>query len=299
MKKIPIVVLPLLYLAGCSSSPVPIHGGSLMEPQKLQGSPVQPVAEMYPVAALPQPAGQSVPNVSEPVPVWENSQIQKVAVDAFVDENGNLHPKSYMYVVTKKGGWNLDAVRKPNNYIPPENSVAPISGFGTSYEKSYTYAANEPQPSVPSSLLLNDTSNIRLTGLTDPNDGEAARSRIDPRTEVAIFDPFVGWVITPKNSMGSTNTLPNVYKLDASRASIPNQFGQVAKPNLGVLTPTQSQQQMPNGIPMPGAPIMQHNLPPLPIQQPPSQPQVAPQGVPPSPVVAPTNNQSDKLFNEF
>ena len=196
---------------------------------------------------MQQPAPQNYPSNEEPVPVWENSQIQKVAVDAYVDENGNLHPRSYMYVVTKKGGWNLDAVRKPNNYIPPENSVTPINGFGTHYEKSFTLQTGNQEPTA--SLLLNDTSRLRITGLTQPIDGEAARSQIDPLTEVAVFDPYVGWIIAPKSAVEYTTNTPNVYREDAARATIPS-GGTVEAPNMGIRSAT-TNPTLPANMPVP------------------------------------------------
>lgn len=275
------VSIVMLFLAGCATSPVDIKGSPILEPTKLQGAPVQPYAETYPISPLQQPAASSRPVMSEPAPVWENSQIQKVAVDAFVDENGNLHPKSYMYVVTKKGGWNLDAVRKPNSYVPPENTVTPMNGFGYNYGKSYTYAQNE-QPGV-SSLLLNDTNHIRITGLTNPNDGEKARLQANTQTEVAIFDPYVGWVITPKNSMANSNTLPNVYKEEASRANLANSFGQIERPIENKNIP-----QAPN------MPIPQQN--PVQFPQPPVNIGNAP--VAPVPDAAPAGG-SENLFQDF
>lgn len=220
-----------IALSGCASSPVEPRGVSFTEPTKLTAAPIQPYAETYPVANLQRPAPKTYPTNEEPLPVWENSQIQKVAVDAYVDENGNLHPQSFMYVVTKKGGWNLDAVRKPNNYIPPENSVAPINGFGISYGKSFTQATTPQNNSA--SLLLTDTSQLRITGLTNPQDGEAARSQIDPVYEVAVFDPFVGWIIAPKKAVESPISVQNVYREEAARATI-SEGGIVSPPNKGI-----------------------------------------------------------------
>lgn len=227
-----ILLASSLILCGCASSPIDVKGTPVLEPSKLTGAPIQPYAETYPISAMPQPAVKSVPTNEEPLPVWENPQIQKVAVDAFVDENGNLHPKSYMYVVTKKGGWNLDAVRKPSSYIPPENAVMPINGYGTYYGPSYTVAENEKV--TPASLLLTDTANLKLTGIIDPNAGELARSQIDPLHEVAVFDKFVGWVIAPKNTVAYNSNIQNVYREEVKKSAIAGANGQIQKPNMGI-----------------------------------------------------------------
>lgn len=269
----------IFLVSGCASSPVDPKGAPILEPSRLSATPIQPYAETYPIANLQRPAPQSYPSNEEPVPVWENSQIQKVAVDAYVDENGNLHPRSYMYVVTKKGGWNLDAVRKPNNYIPPENAVTPINGFGTHYEKSFALQTDASQESV-ASLLLNDTSRLRITGLTQPQDGEAARSQIDPLTEVAVFDPYVGWIIAPKSAVEYTTNTPNVYREDAARATI-SSGGTVEAPNMGIRAASAN-------------PTLQ--IPPNTFQNPPAASEVPAQtSIPPA--QQPSNG--DLLFDEF
>jgi len=273
---------------------VDVKGSSVLEPSKLTGAPIQPYAETYPIAAMPQPAVKSVPTNEEPLPVWENPQIQKVAVDAFVDENGNLHPKSYMYVVTKKGGWNLEAVRKPSSYIPPENAVMPINGLGTYYGPSYTVAENE-RP-TPASLLLTDTSNLKLTGITDPNAGELARSQIDPLREVAVFDKFVGWVIAPKSTVTYNSSLQNVYREEVRKSAIAGANGQVQKPNMGIRSQPPAGMQVQSGF----------------QTQPTMTPQAATPGgftfpQEPAPASASTTNptnkksttKSDDLFGEF
>lgn len=269
----------IFLVSGCASSPVDPKGAPILEPSRLSAAPIQPYAETYPIANLQRPAPQSYPSNEEPVPVWENSQIQKVAVDAYVDENGNLHPRSYMYVVTKKGGWNLDAVRKPNNYIPPENAVTPINGFGTHYEKSFALQTDASQESV-ASLLLNDTSRLRITGLTQPQDGEAARSQIDPLTEVAVFDPYVGWIIAPKSAVEYTTNTPNVYREDAARATI-SSGGTVEAPNMGI----RSAAVNPALSVAPGT-----------LQNPPIAREV-PMQTPTAPAQQPSNG--DRLFDEF
>ena len=280
-----------IILSGCASSPVEPRGVTFTEPTKLTGAPIQPYAETYPVANVQRPAPQSYPTNEEPQPVWENSQIQKVAVDAYVDENGNLHPQSFMYVVTKKGGWNLDAVRKPNNYIPPENAVTPINGFGVPYGKSFAQAVAPASNSA--SLLLNDTSQLRITGLTNPQDGEAARSQIDPVYEVAIFDPFVGWIIAPKTAVESPISVPNVYREEAARATIPT-GGIVSAPNTGIraIPPTATPSNTPQ------APVGNFANPPATFAAPVQNPKLntTSENVPQQQA----DTQSlDKLFNDF
>lgn len=217
--------LPIAVLCGCASSPLDdVKTVPLTNPAQLAALPVHPYAETYPVSRMPNPAVKTLPAGNEPLPVWENTRIQKVLVDAYVDERGNLHPESYMYVVTKQGGWNMDAVRKPEAYIPPENAAKPLSGFGVSYGLS----AALPQIGKESqSMAVIGADNIRITGYMDKADAAKARELANPATELAIFDPKLGWIIAPRSVMSSEIYAPNSFREKPRLEELPNESGRI------------------------------------------------------------------------
>lgn len=222
---LPSIVLTSM-LCGCASSPLDNEQTyTISSSRELMKAPLAPTVETYPIQQIPQAAAKSIPSNEEPLPIWENSQIQKVLVDAYIDEKGNLHPESYMYVVVKPGGWNLDAVRKPNNYIPPENAVKPMEGFGISYGLSSSLPKS--QASESSSIAIAGGDNIRITGLISKSDGNTARKMSDPQREVVIYDPKLGWIIAPKQIMSESRSAPKAYKSIPQRDQMADEFGKI------------------------------------------------------------------------
>lgn len=220
--------LPAVVLCGCASSPLDdVKTVPFTNPAQLAALPVHPHAEAYPVSRMPSHAGKSLPIGSDPLPVWENTQIQKVLVDAYVDERGNLHPESYMYVVTKKGGWNMDAVRKPEAYIPPENAAKPLSGFGVSYGLS---SALPQRGKGSASMAIAGADKIRITGYMESADAAKARELADPASEIAIFDPKLGWVVVPRNTMASEISAPNAFRENPRLDELPDESGRIGSP---------------------------------------------------------------------
>ena len=215
MRITPFFIAPLvLAAAGCATSPLDNVGSApFNSPNQLMALPAQPHVEAYPVALTPQRPPKAVRTAEEPLPIWENTQIQKVLVDAYIDDKGNLHPESYMYVVVKEGGWNLDAVRRPENYIPPENAVKPMNGYGV----SYALGSALPSGATPqsNSLAIAGAENVRITGMLRKEDGEKAR-QLAGDNEIAVYDPKLGWVIAPKSALTTAIEAPNAYKIPPS-----------------------------------------------------------------------------------
>ncbi len=233
-----------MLLAGCASSPLDESGSHpFTNPSQLTALPAHPYAETYPLAQVPQPPAKALPEAHSPIPIWENTQIQKVMVDAYVDEKGNLHPESHMYVVTKKGGWNLDAVRKPDGYIPPGNAAKPLDGLGIAYGMSS--ALPKPAEEMSPSMALLGGGNIRITGYTDKGDAAKAREMSNPAKEVAIYDPKLGWVIVAKNVMASEISAPNAHKIIPPRREATDESGRIGSL---AIPPKESETQMEDSI---------------------------------------------------
>lgn len=168
--------------------------------------PVLPRLQVYPVNPAVQYQDPIMVNV-DPLPIWNSTKVQKVQLDAHVDEAGRLHPPSEMYVRTETGGWNLDAVRQPGGYIPPENAVKPYDLPGTNYGPSYTVPRND----TGSPTALFDMRQVKITGLTSQADRRVAEG-MKSDTEVCIFDDRVGWILVPQAAMQGTVQIPEQSK---------------------------------------------------------------------------------------
>jgi hypothetical protein len=134
--------------------------------------------------------------MTNPAPVWSPTIIRRVRVDAYVDEDGNLHEPTYKLVVERPGGWNLEAVRNKNGYVPPQNEAGPqnMPGF------AYTGTAVERSESNVLQLFDLESGQVKVTGLINEADEPLARTMCGPG-EVALFDSRVGWVTVPQAVM--------------------------------------------------------------------------------------------------
>lgn len=180
----------LFITGGCSSSPVKPNGTLPKTPtgQLI----VNPGVRTYPVKQAINPNAYTAVT-SSPEGVWEPTIISKVYMDAYVDSEGRLVAPTYMYVIKKQGGWNLNAVRESNAYIPPDNAAKPYDLPGVSWGSSAVYANNE----TVSPKDLFDIDSVKLTGLVSRADEKAARGMAGAG-EVVTFDERVGWVIIPQ-----------------------------------------------------------------------------------------------------
>lgn len=231
--------LACLIFAGCASSPVKpteqiARTPTIQEPvlPRLQAYPVNPaVQEPNPIVVSP-----------DPQPVWKPTRIQRVQLDAYVDENGNLHRPSEMYVRVEQGGWNVDAVRRPGAYIPPENSVKPYDLPGMNYGPSYTVPKSSANQ-TPTALF--DMRQVRITGLTSRADREVAQSMVGVN-EAVIFDEQVGWIIVPQSAMQGVVDVPS-REIERMQNNVQN--GRVVAPGNMSLPRTQPQPQQPQPQP--------------------------------------------------
>jgi hypothetical protein len=174
-------------LAGCASSPVKPSKAAL--PQVPAQALITPAVKTFPVQA-PQPSPSYTLTSEAPQPIWNPTVIGKVELDAYVDEKGRLFAPSTMYVIRKKGGWNVDAVRGNAGYVPPENSAKPYNMPGMEWGTSAVVENPQNQP-TPVDL---DVSKAKLTGLVDKSAEQAARAMAG-RGEIAVYDQRFGWVI--------------------------------------------------------------------------------------------------------
>jgi hypothetical protein len=266
--------LAALFFTGCASSPVApdTHknslGGSGMSMNMGARAPVLPRLQVYPTSPNVQ-RQDPIMVTADPLPIWNATKVQKVQLDAHVDESGRLHPPTEMYVRVENGGWNLNAVRKPGGYIPPENAVKPYNLPGANYGPSYTV----PRASSGSPTSLFDMRQVKITGLTSQADRRVAEG-MKADNEVCVFDNRVGWVLVPQSAMKGTVQIPEQSK----RVTPVVQNGRVT--TLG--RPTQS---IPQTLPSVGQPN------PRPAASSP-----APRAtVAPKPSAAPTNSLFDEL----
>jgi len=220
--KTQLALLSLMVLAaGCSTfKPRPASRNVSMTQQ-----PITPEVTPVPLRIDPEPTQPSRKVVIEkPESIWTPTIIRKIKVDAYVDENGTLHPPTYKYVIERPGGWNLDAVRSSSGYVPPQNEAGPQSmpGFaytGTAVEKS---SANVIQ------LFDLESGQVKVTGLINEGDEPLARSMC-ALGEVAVFDNRVGWVIVPQAVMDGvmqidrSNLIPKTLPRSVKRPVTPVQ----------------------------------------------------------------------------
>lgn len=156
-------------------------------------APQLPRVQTYPVTGEVAQASQRVV-MGEPTSVWRPTVIAHVKTDAYVDENNVAWKPSEGYVVLQEGGWNMDAVRSGNNYVPPQNALKPMNMPGVAYG-SATVAAAKQADALP--LFDVNSTDVYYTNLLRPEDEAQARAMAG-EGKVAILDPRLGWLIVPQ-----------------------------------------------------------------------------------------------------
>lgn len=201
--------LASLTLSGCAS----FKSRTVTQQVPAAQIPVLPRVQTYPVTGQVADAGKQI-TFGEPNAVWRPTVIAKVKVDGYVDENNVMWAPSEGFVVVQEGGWNIDAVRKGNTYVPPENSIKPMNLPGLAYGSATV--ARAPRTEARSDALpLYDLDNgkVLYTNLIRPEDEAQARAMAG-KGNVAVFDPRIGWVVVPqaaaKDALEITGRMPEV-----------------------------------------------------------------------------------------
>jgi len=217
----PLAILLLAgLLTGCSST-LPgrksIPGPSAVEVYQARQEPpeaVEPALSVLPSQPVKEAPAAKLP--SDPMPVWSDAQVVRVEMDAYVNEKGEAFGPSVKYVVKRPGGWNIDALRKPElSYVPTEN-VPPIpsrNGFtsnpmvspGDGVNSMAADSSVQVRPLQPS--LLQDPSKIRVTGFVERSQEPHARS-MAKNGEIPIFDEALGWILVPQTALAPADAFP-------------------------------------------------------------------------------------------
>lgn len=228
--------------------------------------PLEPALSMMPRAPINEPRPATI--AQSPLPVWNDAQVVKVELDAYVNEKGEAFGPSVKYVVKQPGGWNVDALRSPHrSYVPTENTPPIPSAFGYSANPMVApgdgaRAFGDVRPVQPA--VLQDISRIRMSGFVERSQESMARSMAMPG-ETPLFDESLGWILVPTSTLVPANQLPSYAP---APAIIPQ------------ATPIPSAYQQPMGY----APQPAYNYPPQQQMAPaPAYAQPAPQ----APVAAP------------
>lgn len=183
------VLIPLL--GGCASRPTPRAARHQDEPIVAQIAPAG-----FNQALPPQivPAPQS--STPDPSPVYKQSVVKKVYLDAYVD-GGVAYEPAVKWVVAEQGGWDLDAIRNPNRaYVPPSMSGnQPISQNG--------HLAPGEVPVAQKTATIRDlyeVENVTVTGFVERGQEPLAREVATKMGSdfIAVFDPDLGWLVIPK-----------------------------------------------------------------------------------------------------
>ena len=269
----PLTFLALLaLLTGCSSLPggKRIPGPSAIEVYQARREPPPPIEPA--LSAMPRsPINPTQPATvaQTPLPVWNDAQVVRVDLDAYVNEKGEAFGPSVKYVVKQPGGWNVDALRNPHrSYVPTENMppVPSANGFTTNPlvapgDSARTIGDIRPlQPSV-----LQDLNNVRLTGFIERSQENYARSVAQPG-EVPLFDESLGWVLVPSSALVPSNQIP--ASVNAPQPATPIQMAPAVQSMQQAQQFQQVQQIMPQQQMM--APQASSPVPAAPVAQPPT-----------------------------
>jgi hypothetical protein len=157
---------------------------------------------------------------STPIPVYNQATVRKVTLDAYVDANGNAYEPQTKYVVVNQGGWNLDALRAPNQaYVPAENtppvptaqgaSDSPVvsPGPGSIYDSAPGAGDAKTAAAGSSSSVLFAMDNIRITGFVEKSQGKEANALVKPG-ETLLYDATLGYIIVPSAVLERENAIP-------------------------------------------------------------------------------------------
>jgi hypothetical protein len=139
---------------------------------------------------------------NRPLPVWNESELVAVEMDAYVNEKGELVEPSRKWVVRKPGGWNVDAARSPERAYIPAANVAPIPQAPGSYTPyvSPGVSVSSLTPPAPKrgAVDLAGVKNVRVTGFMHQSDRTKAQDMAAPG-EVLVFDPALGYLLVPQS----------------------------------------------------------------------------------------------------
>jgi len=212
---LPIIAITGL-LTGCGSF-LPEHrtlpGPSAVEVYQARREPPQPIQaalSVVPSAPINEPRPATL-NQS-PLPVWNDAQLVRVDLDAYVNEKGEAFGPSVKYVVKQPGGWNVDALRNPTRaYVPTEN-VPPVpskSGYTANplVSPGSAQPAGAPEVRPIQASLMQDLSSVRVTGFVERSQEPMARSMAQ-NGEIPIFDESLGWILVPSSALIPSNQIP-------------------------------------------------------------------------------------------
>lgn len=179
----------LLSLGGCATKreagPAPVTGR--MSDPVITAEAVTPV-EPVRTARISQ----------DPVPVYHPAKIREVKMDAYINERGEAFPPSVKYVVEDPGGWNMGALRNPQQaYVPPSSALEVPTAPGTKYTGMVQSSDSSGLPKAGSKLLYN-LKDVKITGFTEMSQ-EARVRGMAGQDEAAIFDTKLGWILVPKS----------------------------------------------------------------------------------------------------
>lgn len=182
------VAIVLLTLIGCATKPTdspPVPSTGRMSDPVITATAVTPV-EPVRTARISQ----------DPIPVYHPARIREVRMDAYINERGEAFPPSVKYVVDDPGGWNMGALRNPQQaYVPPSSALEVPTAPGTKYT-SMVQSSDSGIPKAGSKLLYN-LKDVKITGFTEMSQEARVRGMADP-SEAAIFDSKLGWILVPK-----------------------------------------------------------------------------------------------------
>lgn len=202
-------------LTGCGSflpDRKTLPGPTAVEVYQARREPMpalEPALSVMPRAPINQPRPATVSQA--PMPVWNDAQVVKVELDAYVNEKGEAFGPSVKYVVKQPGGWNVDALRNPHRaYVPTENTPPIPSAYGYSANPMVSpgdgvRSFGEYRPVQPAALQ--DLSRTRITGFVERSQEYMARSMAQPG-ETPVFDESLGWILVPSASFVPSNQLP-------------------------------------------------------------------------------------------
>lgn len=183
------LVMVITTLTGCASKPKQGPNQSdlpRVSSPAIQAVPVTPV-EAPRVARLSQ----------DPIPVYQSAKVRQVRMDAYINERGEAFGPSIKYVVEDAGGWNMDALRNPQqSYVPPSAALDIPTAPGTKYT---TMSQSSSEPAGPKQgRFLYDLKDVKITGFTEMSQESRARAAAGP-DDATIYDDSLGWVLVPKS----------------------------------------------------------------------------------------------------
>lgn len=184
------LVVGMAALAGCATKPkkgTEQSDHSRMSSPSIQAVPVTPV-EAPRVARISQ----------DPIPVYQPARVREVRMDAYINERGEAFPPSVKYVVDNPGGWNMDALRNPQQaYVPPSSALQVPTAPGTQYT-NIIQSSSEPAGPKQAGRFLYDLKDVKITGFTEMSQESRARATAGPN-DATIYDESLGWVLVPKS----------------------------------------------------------------------------------------------------